>query len=66
MGPDKRRNRHPGLIEEFLENSERQTMPICLYPRKIRRLEYQFPKIKISKDSRLHNTDLWKCTISKR
>ena len=66
MGPDKRRNRHPGLIEEFLEDSNRQTMPIHLYPREIRRLEYQFPKIKITRDSRIPNTDLWQCTVNKR
>ena len=66
MGPDKRRNRHPGLIEEFLDDSERQTMNINLYPREIRRLEYQFPKIKITQDSCLNTSHLWKCTVSKR
>ena len=64
--PEKRRNQHPGLIEEFLEDTNRESMTIKLYPREIRRLECQFPQISISKDKKFHNTDLWECTVSKR
>lgn len=64
--PEKRRNRHPGLIEEFLDDKTRETMTIKLYPREIRRLERQFPEINITKGERFKTTDLWECTISRR
>lgn len=64
--PEKRRNQHPGLIEEFLDDKTRETMTIKLYPREIRRLERQFPGINIEKGDRFKTTDLWECTISRR
>jgi len=66
MGPDKRRNLQPGLIEEFIEDSSRETMKINLYPREIRRLKNEFPEIEITQDSRIQNTSLWNCTVSRR
>lgn len=62
----KRKFWHPGLIEEFLDDPNRKTMPINLYVREIRRLETAFPKIAIRKDNRLNNTNLWECTVFKR
>lgn len=59
-------NEHPGLIEEFLADSNRKTMPLNLYLREIHRLEKRFPKIAIRKDNQLNNTDLWECTVFKR
>ena len=64
--PEKRRNQHPGLIEEFLEDPNRETMAIKLYSREIRRLQMQFPQIVINKDRKFNNTDLWECTITRR
>ena len=62
----KRKYRHPGLIEEFLDDPTRKTMAINLYTREIRRLETSFPQIAIRKDSKFNNTDLWECTVFKR
>ena len=64
--PEKRRNQHPGLIEEFLADKTRETMTIKLYPREIRRLERDFPQIDITKGARFKTTDLWECIISRR
>ena len=66
MNPDKRRNQQPGLINEFLDDSNRESMLIKLYPREIRRLKMQFPEINISKDKQFYSTDLWLCTITKK
>ena len=62
----KRKFQQPGLIEAFLEDSNRKTMTINLYHREIRRLETQFPQIAIRKDKSFNNTDLWECTVFKR
>ena len=67
MGPDKRRYTQPGLIERFIEDTERETMNIYLYPREIRRLQAQFPQIIITKGSPLRrNPNILKCTVSRR
>ena len=67
MGPDKRRNTQPGLIERFLEDSSRETMNIYLYPREIRRLQAQFPQVCITQGESLRRQPkLFKCTVSKK
>ena len=64
--PEKRRNQHPGLIEEFLEDTNRESMAIKLYSREIRRLLMLFPQIEITKEKKFNNTDLWECTITRK
>ena len=61
-----RKFQHPGLINDFLDDPNRKTLPINLYTREIPRLERQFSKIAIRKDKRLTDTDLWACTVFKR
>jgi len=61
-----RRFRNPGLIEDFLADSNQKIMPINLYIREIRRLEKDYPNIAIRKNKQFNNSDLWDCTIFKR
>ena len=64
---EKRRDRHPGKINEFLDDSERESMILPLYGREISRLQRQFPQITITKDRLVSDKSrLWYCTISKK
>lgn len=63
---EKRRDRHPGKINEFLDDSERESMKLPLYGREITRLQRQFPQITITKGDQVNNSKLWYCTITKK
>ena len=63
---EKRKQRVPGIIDNFLADQTQDSIPLDLYPREIRRFSLKYPNLIIIKEERYENMDIWKCTLRKK